>query len=144
MRRIKYEGGASGDNTDAVWDFLMPPDKDGRSANRSRNLKVQQVSDDEMRISWEQKLNGNWLRTVSRVTQYPPEGFVVEITEGPMAGSKFFNYYSSKEQKERALGTESPQVRKRSNVKPEPIALVLLREVLREDSKAIRSLISKK
>jgi hypothetical protein len=46
-----------------------------------------------MRLSWEQNVQGNWVKVVNHVTMFPPVAMMVHSLEGPLAGSKFLMYY---------------------------------------------------
>ncbi|HEV2317810.1 MAG TPA: hypothetical protein VGV89_09610 [Thermoplasmata archaeon] len=41
-------------------------------------------------------MNGNWVATKTRLTALSPVGIAMEMLEGPMAGSKWFNVYTPK------------------------------------------------
>lgn len=45
-------------------------------------------------VSWEQNVNGSWVKVANRITVFPPLGMVAEAIEGPMTGSKMFTVYT--------------------------------------------------
>ncbi len=61
-----------------------------------RNQKAEQEGD-HMIISYETAMpDGTWAKNKSRMTAHPPLGIMFETLEGPMAGSKSFQYYTPK------------------------------------------------
>ncbi len=81
---------------DVVWTFLRSDIDHGNSHKGRRNLERQKVNDNTILLSWEHEVDGTWVRFANRLTFHEPIGFFVETVEGPMAGSKFFNYYVPK------------------------------------------------
>jgi hypothetical protein len=43
-------------------------------------------------MSWERDVDGKWVKMANLITMHPPVGFLVELQEEPMAGSKFMTY----------------------------------------------------
>ncbi|HTT26224.1 MAG TPA: hypothetical protein VMH90_04590 [Thermoplasmata archaeon] len=78
---------------DTVWKFLQSPDDHGRSHAGRRNIQGAPDGPDGMRLSWEQHVEGNWVKVANRVTMFPPVAMLVHSVEGPLAGSKFMMYY---------------------------------------------------
>lgn len=58
------------------------------------NQKIDQIDDRTVINSWEQDMQGQRIRTRAKLTSYAPVGLAIEILEGPLAGSRFFNYYT--------------------------------------------------
>lgn len=81
---------------DVVWSYLQSDTDHGNSHKGRRKFDRKQVNENTVMLSWEQDVEGNWIRMSNRLTFHPPIGFFVEPLEGPMAGSKFFNYYVPK------------------------------------------------
>jgi hypothetical protein len=81
---------------DVVWKYLESDTDHGNSHKGRRKFERKSVSENTALLSWEQEINGNWVRLSNRLTFHPPVGFFVEALEGPMTGSKFFNYYAPK------------------------------------------------
>lgn len=81
---------------DVVWKYLQSDDDHGESHKGRRNLERKSINENTVMLNWEQNIEGNWVKMSNRLTFHPPIGFFVEPMEGPMAGSKFFNYYVPK------------------------------------------------
>ncbi|MGC2288374.1 MAG: hypothetical protein WA688_00755 [Thermoplasmata archaeon] len=81
---------------DVVWKYLQSDDDHGESHKGRRNLERKSINENTVMLNWEQIIEGNWVKMSNRLTFHPPIGFFVEPMEGPMAGSKFFNYYVPK------------------------------------------------
>jgi hypothetical protein len=52
------------------------------------------LTDTSFVVSWEQNMNGTWVKVANRITVFPPLGMVSEALEGPLAGSKMFTVYT--------------------------------------------------
>lgn len=78
---------------DVIWKYLQSDDDHGPSHKGRRNFDRKAVNENTIVLSWEQDMEGSWVRLSNRLTFHPPVGFFVEAMEGPMAGSRFFNYY---------------------------------------------------
>jgi len=81
---------------DVVWKYLQSDTDHGASHKGRRNFDRKVVNEDTVILSWEQEMDGKWIRLSNRLTFHPPLGFFVQVLEGPMTGSKFFNYYAPK------------------------------------------------
>jgi hypothetical protein len=81
---------------ETVWKYLQSDQDHGNSHKGRRNLERKVVNENTVMLNWEQNVDGKWIRMANRLTFHPPVGFFVEPLEGPMAGSKFFNYYVPK------------------------------------------------
>lgn len=81
---------------DVVWRYAQAPEDHGASHKGRRNVDRKQVNETTAVMSWEQDIDGHWVKMVNRLTFLPPVGFFIEPLEGPMAGSKFFTYYVPK------------------------------------------------
>jgi hypothetical protein len=81
---------------DVVWKYVQSDVDHGNSHKGRRNFERKSVNENTVMLSWEQDIDGKWVKLSNRLTFHPPVGFFVEPLEGPMAGSKFFNYYVPK------------------------------------------------
>jgi hypothetical protein len=139
MPHIKDEGSEFDAPIDTVWKFVMSEDH-GPAHKSSRNPQVKPVADNVMLITQEQNFNGNWVKTTNRITQLPPTGFVVEVIEGPLAGSKFINYYTPKGDRTEVtvVGDFTSKAIPENQI--EPAVRGYLATVFEEDSIAIREM----
>jgi len=95
MARISDQEGSKFDAPlDVVWKYLQHPEAHGNAHKGTRNRAMQPVTDTSFVVSWEQEMNGAWVKVANRITVFPPLGLVIEAVEGPMAGSKMFNVYT--------------------------------------------------
>lgn len=78
---------------DVIWKYLGSDPDHPDSHKGRRNYERKAVNENTAVLSWRQEVDGKWVRFVNRLTFHPPVGFFVEVLEGPMAGSRFFNYY---------------------------------------------------
>lgn len=78
-----------------IWKYLQSQ-LHGETHVEHENPQMKPLSETSVQSSWEQDMNGNKVKVVSRVTSYPPVGIAIETIEGPLAGSKFFNFYTPK------------------------------------------------
>ncbi|MCI4363669.1 MAG: hypothetical protein L3K13_05120 [Thermoplasmata archaeon] len=78
---------------ETVWKYLQSDTEHGDSHKGRRNFTRTTVNESTVLLNWEQDVEGKWVKLSNRLTFHPPVGFFVEPLEGPMAGSKFFNYY---------------------------------------------------
>ena len=58
-----------------------------------KNVKAEMVSDNSNVVGYDNEMQGQTIRSKTKITTYYPLGLVFEMLEGPLAGSKFFNYY---------------------------------------------------
>jgi len=89
-------------------------------------------------LSWEQDVDGRWLRMSNRLTFHPPIGFFVEPLEGPMAGSKFFNYYVLKGNKTEVVGVGDWNSEAIPAAQLEKAVMANLEKVFHEDSAGLK------
>jgi hypothetical protein len=95
MARISDQEGSKFDaNLEILWKYLQDPAAHGGAHRGSRNRAMQPISDSSFVVSWEQEMNGKWVKVANRITVFPPLGMAVEAIEGPLAGSKMFNVYT--------------------------------------------------
>jgi len=79
---------------EVVWKYLQDPTAHGGAHQNSRNRSMTPVSDTSFVVSWEQNMNGTWVKVANKITVFPPLGMAAEMTEGPMAGSRMFTVYT--------------------------------------------------
>jgi len=94
MVHIKDEGSVFEAPVETVWAYLQSEQDHGESHKGRRNFNCKELGPNSVELSWEQEMDGKWVRSANRLTFLPPVGFSVEPLEGPLAGSKFFNYYT--------------------------------------------------
>ncbi len=95
MARINDQEGSKFDAPlEIVWKYLQSPDAHGNAHQGSRNRAMKPLTDSSFVVSWEQNVNGNWVKVANRITVFPPLGMVAEAIEGPMTGSKMFTVYT--------------------------------------------------
>jgi hypothetical protein len=95
MVHIKDEGSHFDAPLETVWKFVQAPAAHGDS-HHQRNAQMKPISENSFMVSWEQDMDGKSAKMAQRVTILPPVGMAIEVTEGPLTGSKFFNYYVGK------------------------------------------------
>lgn len=93
---VKDEGSHFDAPIDVVWKYIQSETDHGGAHKGRRNFQRKVLSENTVELSWEQEADGQWLKTANRLTFLPPVGFAVEPLEGPLAGSKFINYYTPK------------------------------------------------
>jgi len=95
MPRISDQEGSKFDApVDVVWKYLQDPGAHGGAHRNSRNRAMTPVTDTSFIVSWEQNMNGTWVKVANRISVFPPLGMVAEALEGPLAGSKMFTVYT--------------------------------------------------
>lgn len=95
MARISDEEGSQFDAPlDVVWKYLQHPEAHGNAHKNARNRAMKPLTETSFIVSWEQNMNGNWVKVANRITIFPPLGMVAEALEGPLAGSKMFTVYT--------------------------------------------------
>jgi len=58
-----------------------------------KNVKAEMVSENSNVVGYDNEMQGQTIRSKIKITSYYPLGLAFEMLEGPLAGSKFFNYY---------------------------------------------------
>jgi hypothetical protein len=96
MVYLRDEGSVFDAPVNVVWEYLQSDTDHGTSHKGRRNFKRKQVNENTVQLDWEQDVEGKWIPMSNKLTFHPPIGFFVEPMAGPMAGSKFFNYYIPK------------------------------------------------
>ncbi len=95
MARISDQEGSEFDaSVEVVWKYLQDPQAHSGAHRNSRNRTMQPLTDNSFIVSWEQNVNGNWVKVANKITVFPPLGMASEALEGPLAGSKIFTVYT--------------------------------------------------
>ena len=77
-----------------VWKLSEAHAKDAAKIHPGgKNYKGENISEYAAIQSWESDMQGQTIKTKIRVTRFYPLGVAIELLEGPVSGSKFFNYY---------------------------------------------------
>jgi hypothetical protein len=95
MVHVKDEGSHFDAPIDVVWKFNQNAEEHGR-AHKQKNGAMKPVTENQFVVSWDQDMEGKTVHMSNRITILPPTGMAIEVLEGPMAGSKFFNIYTAK------------------------------------------------
>lgn len=77
---------------DKIWTLNQ---SEGQHSHPSLRNQVAEQQGDHIILSYETAMpDGSWVKHKSRVTAFPPVGIAFETLEGPLAGSKSFQYYT--------------------------------------------------
>ncbi len=88
------EGSVFNGPLDKVWQLNA---SEGKHSHPSLRNQSAEMDGEHVILSYETQMpDGTWVKTKARTTAYPPLGIVFETIEGPMAGSKSFQYYTPK------------------------------------------------
>jgi hypothetical protein len=75
-----------------IWRLFSTPSEHKHPS--MKNLKVERTPDPAVRLmEWEGESQGTVFPIKWRMIFFPPIGFVIDYLEGPLAGSKEFEYY---------------------------------------------------
>ena len=129
---------------DVVWKFLQSEEDHGESHSNRRNVQGSMDPEGGMRVSWEQNVQGNWVKVVNRVTMFPPLATMVHSIEGPLAGSKFLMYYKPNGPKTGVNVVGDFHSKMIPPAQLESMVLASLEEAYNDDNKALRTLATKK
>ncbi len=128
---------------DQVWKYLQS-DEDHRPAHKGRrNFQRTALNESSFINSWEQDNRGTWVKIVNKVTPLPPVGIAVEFLEGPMAGSKFFNYYTPRGNRTGVTVVGEFTSAQIPASQLEPAVRGVLQEVFEEDTVALKAFTAK-
>ncbi|MCI4352181.1 MAG: hypothetical protein L3K14_02170 [Thermoplasmata archaeon] len=129
---------------ETVWKFIDSPVDHGESHANRRNLRAEPDGENRMKTSWEQNVQGNWVKVSNRVTMFPPVAMLIQSMEGPLAGSKFMFYYTPKGEKTgiNVIGDFHSKMVPPAEL--EKVVLGNLETAFNEDSAAIRKMAAKK
>jgi hypothetical protein len=61
-----------------------------------KNSKSEMTSENSSIVSYDTDMQGQTIKNRIKITTHYPLGMTFEMLEGPMAGSKFYNYYIPK------------------------------------------------
>jgi hypothetical protein len=128
---------------DIVWKFIDSPPDHGESHKDRRNIQGEPDGENRMKVSWEQNVQGNWVKVSNRVTTFPPVAMLVHSVEGPLAGSKFIFYYTPKGEKTGISVIGDFQSKMIPPADLEKMVLASLETAFNEDSAAIRRMARK-
>lgn len=79
---------------DTVWKLWRAHVTDGERIHPdNRNQIWQKVGENSFVVSWENEVQGQTVKGKAKIVEYVPLGQAFEVLEGPMAGSKWFNFY---------------------------------------------------
>ena len=77
-----------------VWKLSEAHAKDAAKIHPgAKNCKTENVSENTIIQSWESNMRCQTVKTKIKVSIFYPLGVAIELLEGAMSGSKFFNYY---------------------------------------------------
>ncbi|MCI4369084.1 MAG: hypothetical protein L3K09_05945 [Thermoplasmata archaeon] len=129
---------------DIVWKFIDSPEDHGGSHKNRRNIQGAPAGDGAMKVSWEQNVQGNWVKVENRVMTFPPVAMMVHSLEGPLAGSKFIFYYKPNGAKTgvNVVGDFHSKVIPPAQL--EAMVMASLEEAYNEDNASLRHMASKK
>jgi hypothetical protein len=144
MVHLVDEGSQFDASIDMIWKFLGSPMDHQASHPQHKNMQAKPLAEDVLQVSWEQEMSGKPVKVVNRVTMIPPVGMVIEMVEGPLAGSKFFNYYTPKGARTAVtiVGDFRSPMLPESQI--EPVVRQNFDHVFAQDSAALKQFSSKK
>ena len=88
------EGSVFKGTLDKIWKLNASEGEHSHPSLRNQRAERQ---GDHVILSYETQMpDGSWAKNKSRTTAYPPLGIMFETLEGPMAGSKSFQFYTPK------------------------------------------------
>jgi hypothetical protein len=138
MVHIKDEGSLFDAPLDMVWKYVQSDVDHGEAHKGRRSFQRKPLSENSVELSWEQEMEGKWIKMANRLTFLPPLGFVVEPIEGPLAGSKFVNYYTPKGEKTEVTVVGEWTSKTIPPALLEKAVMANLEKVYHEDSAAIK------
>ncbi|HYA10630.1 MAG TPA: hypothetical protein VEH10_03030 [Thermoplasmata archaeon] len=143
MVHVKDEGSTFDAPLDTVWKYLQMPEDHNRT-HKSRNFRSKPLAENMMEMSWEANMDGSWVPLRTRLTALPPVGVAIEMLEGPMAGSKFFNIYTPMGARTGITVVGEFTSKMIPPAQLEASVRGFLEQVYNEDAAAIKALASKK
>jgi hypothetical protein len=144
MVYIRDEGSMFDAPVNVVWEFVQSDTDHGSSHKGRRNFQRKQLGENTVQLDWEQDVDGKWIQMSNRLTFHPPIGFFVEPMAGPMAGSKFFNYYVPKGEKTEVVVVGDWNSSMIPPAQLEKAVMANLEKVFKEDSAGIEEFKKKK
>lgn len=143
MVHIRDEGSEFDASIEEIWKFLGSPQVHTPAHVSRRNSQVKPIGENAILLSVEQNMGGHWQKVLNRVTLLPPIGMAVEMLDGPLAGSKFFTYYTPKGGKTGVTVVGEFVSKSIPPAQLESEVLRSLEETFNEDNLALRKLASK-
>jgi len=139
MGRIDDQEGSKFDATlEILWKYLQHPEAHGNAHRGSRNRAMKPLTDNSFIVSWEQNMNGKWVKVANKITVFPPLGMASEAIEGPMAGSKMFTVYTPHGEKTEVSVFGDMQAAGIPTAQLEPMVRGFWEMAFNEDSTGIR------
>jgi hypothetical protein len=94
---ITDEGSEFDAPLDKVWKLNQAHSTDAPKIHATgKNYKSEMIYENTLITSWESDMQGQTVKTKMKFSIFFPVGTAIEVLEGAMAGSKFFNYYTPK------------------------------------------------
>ena len=93
MVHLRDEGGVFDAPLEVIWAYHQDLAVHAQ-AHAQQRPTIRAITENQFLISYDQEQGGDRVHVVSRITVLPPTGLAIEIIEGPLAGSKFFNFYT--------------------------------------------------
>jgi len=143
MVRIVDEGSHFDVPIDVVWKYVQDIEHHGLT-HHGPYTQMKTLTENSTELSWDSEQRGNQVKVRTRVTSLPPLGVAIEILDGPMVGSKFFNIYSPKGEKTEITVIGDFASKTIPPAQLEPAARGFLDTVFNEDSAALKTFNSKK
>jgi hypothetical protein len=144
MVYLRDEGSEFDAPIDIVWKYIQSDTDHGGSHKGRRNFNRKPINENTVVLDWEQEIDGQWVKMSNRLTFHPPVGFFVEPLEGPMAGSKFFNYYVPKGDKTEVVVVGEWNSHMIPPAQLEKAVMANLDKIYKEDSAGIKEFTHKK
>ena len=144
MVHVKDEGSHFDAPIETVWEYLNSEEDHSNSHSGTRNRHRKELSENSMLVSWEQDVGGKWVKMENRITILPPVGLAIEVMEGPMAGSKFMNFYTPKGDMTEVTVVGEFTSKQIPEAQLEPTVDALLDEMYKEDVAGLRAFSEKK
>jgi hypothetical protein len=128
---------------DVVWKYLQHPEAHGTAHQGARNRSMKPLSDTSFVVSWEQNMNGNWVKVSNKITVFPPLGMAAEALEGPLAGSRMFTVYTPRGSKTEVAVYGDMQSAMLPPAQLEPMVRTAWENAFNEDAAGIRAFAKK-
>ena len=139
MVHLRDEGAYFDGSIQSVWRYVNSGEAHSEAHKSTRNWTVKPVGDITNLVTMERNWKGTWVKVVNRVTVLPPLGTLMEVLEGPFAGTKAFTVYTPEGDRTRVdvYGEFiSPSI---PPAEVKDAALAWLTESYDEDARAIRT-----
>lgn len=128
---------------ETVWQYLQHPEAHGSAHQGTRNRAMKPLTDSSFVVSWEQNVNGNWVKIANKITVFPPLGMAAEALEGPLTGSRMFTVYTPRGHKTEVAVYGEMQSPTLPAAQIEPMVRAAWESAFNEDSAAIRAFAKK-